>query len=209
MTESSLLALESLRRADHFQWYVVPLLAFVIYVYISEVQKKNWNVILVGLLFASGEFAWEMINALVLHFSNYAPLWSTPKDSAFVIFVGLNVEIFAMFSIAGVILSKSLPSDKTLKILGINNRIFIPFALGAFCVFIEILLNQWGALVWDWWWWSWPHIYLILFVYIAPFYLMTRVHDKLSLRTKIVALFILLFVDLLMWILFVEILKWI
>lgn len=209
MTDSSLKALESLRSAEYFQWYVVPLLAFVIYVYITEVQKKNWNAVLVGLMFAAGEFAWEMFNALVLYISNYAPLWSAPKDSALIIFVGLNIEIYAMFSIAGVILVKSLPADKNSKIWGINNRKIIPLLWGTFCVFIEILLNQWGALVWDWWWWSWPHIYLILFVYIAPFYLMTWVYDTLSLRSKVIAFSVLITLDLFFWILFVEVLGWI
>ena len=41
MTDASLEALAKLRSPDYFQWYVIPLLAFVIYVYFSEIEKKN------------------------------------------------------------------------------------------------------------------------------------------------------------------------
>jgi len=40
-----------LRDLDQFQWYVVPLLALVLYVYAVEIERRNWNVVCAGLAF--------------------------------------------------------------------------------------------------------------------------------------------------------------
>ena len=42
-------ALGILRNTDTFQWYFIPLLAFVAYIYFSEIQQKNWKGIAAGL----------------------------------------------------------------------------------------------------------------------------------------------------------------
>jgi hypothetical protein len=42
-------ALGILRSGENFQWYVIALLALVIYVYFNEVQKRNWRGIAAGL----------------------------------------------------------------------------------------------------------------------------------------------------------------
>lgn len=41
-TESAQQALAILRDGSQFQWYVIPLLAFVFYVYTVEVEKRKW-----------------------------------------------------------------------------------------------------------------------------------------------------------------------
>jgi len=52
MTPSALQALEFLRKgSETFQWYVIPLLPFVFYVYTVEAEKRNWNLVLAGLAF--------------------------------------------------------------------------------------------------------------------------------------------------------------
>ncbi len=160
-------------------------------------------------MFFAAEFCWEMFNALVLHFSDYAPLWCTPKDSAYVILAGLNIEIAFMFFMAPIVLFKSLPADKSLKIAGVPNRIFIPIVWGLFCVFVEVLLNRAGALVWDHWFWSWPHIYLIVIVYVTPFLVITWVYDTLSLQAKAKWLAIWGALAILGFILFAMVLHWI
>ena len=43
MTESASQALSILRDPSQFDWYVIPILVLVIYVYNVEVGKKNWN----------------------------------------------------------------------------------------------------------------------------------------------------------------------
>ncbi|MCP2316881.1 hypothetical protein APR12_002221 [Nocardia amikacinitolerans] len=49
MTDNAREALEILRDASQFQWYVIPLLLIVIYIYAVEVERRNWNVLFAGL----------------------------------------------------------------------------------------------------------------------------------------------------------------
>lgn len=209
MTEASRQALSILRSLDHFDWYLIPFLVLILYVYIVEVQRRDWDAVLVGLIFFAAEFCWEMFNALVLHFSQRSALWTAPGDTAFLIFVGLNIEIAGMFALAGVVLVKSLPDDRRQKVLGLPNRLIIPAAWGLFCVFIEVLLNRWGALVWEYSFWSWPHIYLIVLVYVSPFILMAWVYDHVSTTAKAKWLGFWILIDVLAWMIFVVWLKWI
>ena len=96
MTEASLQALSVLRSTEHLQWYVVPLLVLILYIYIGEIERKNWGAILLGIYSFANGWILEMVNALVLHFTNYAALWSTPSNSSYVIYVGWNAEISGM-----------------------------------------------------------------------------------------------------------------
>ena len=45
MTEAASQALAILRDGSQFQWYVIPLLALVFYVYTVEVQKRSWDLV--------------------------------------------------------------------------------------------------------------------------------------------------------------------
>ncbi len=209
MTPESLQTLGALRNLGYFKWYLVPLLTFVIYVYAVEIERKNWNGILIGLLFFTGEFCWEMINGLVLYFTRHSAIWTTPADSAFIILVGLNIEICMMFSVAGVIVTKTLPADRNLKILGLPNRILIPVFWGIFCTLVEVILNRMHVLIWEYSWWRWPHIYIIIVNYTAPFLLITWAYDHLSLKFKARALLIFVLINVIAWVLFVNVLKWI
>jgi len=184
MTPAAEESLRVLRTTENLSWYVVPLLIFVIYIYVTEAERKNWSAFYLGICCWAGELIWEQFNALILHFTGYAPLWCTPGQSAFVIYTGLNIEIEAFFAVAGVIIVKSLPEDRNLKILGINNRIFLPVMWGLISVFVETALNHAGMLVWDYWWWSFPHLYLVVIVYVTPWFAITRAHDRLSIAAK-------------------------
>ena len=187
MTEASMQAVELLRNTDNMKWYVVPLLVFVLYIYVAEIERRNWSAVLLGIAAWAAELIWEMFNAGVLHFTGYAPQWGTPGgDSALVIYAGLNIEISLFFAAAGVMLIKSLPPERKLRILGIPNRIFIPVGWAGVAVFVEILLNRCGLLTWDYNWWNWPHIWLILAAYTSFFAGITWCHDRLSLRSKVV-----------------------
>jgi hypothetical protein len=199
MTDASQRALHLLRSPDHFQWYLIPLLAFILYVYVVEVQIKNWHVVLAGLILSAAEFTWEMLNALVLHVSQYSAVWTTPGDTAYLM----------MFFVAGVIVLKTLPEERTQKILGLPNRLIIPLAWGVFCAFIEVILNRWGALVWAYTWWNWPNVYLIVLGYSVPFLLITWVYDRTSISAKVYTLLFLIALNSIMWIVFVNVLEWI
>ena len=209
MTDASIQALNILRSPDHLQWYLIPSLAFVLYVYFVEVEKRNWNAVLTGLLFYAAEFGWEMLNALVLHFTQRSAVWTTPGETAYLILVGLNIEISMMFAVAGLIVVKSLPGDRAKKLLGLPNRLVVPMAWGLFCAFVEVLLNRGGLLVWEYPWWNWPNAYLVFVGYTTPFLMITWAHDRFEIKAKIVLLGIWAAVDVVMWVVFVNILGWI
>ena len=60
-TESARLANSILRDGSQFQWYIIPLLAFVFYVYVGEVEKRNLNLVFAGLAFWGMDWINEII----------------------------------------------------------------------------------------------------------------------------------------------------
>ena len=208
-TQASARALENLRSPSHFGWYLIPILAFIVYVYVVEAERRRWDIFLAGLAFFGFEFAWEVFNALVLHWSGHAAMWSAPADTAYLILVGLTIEIAMMFSVAGIIFTKALPEDKTKKVLRIPNRVLYALAFAVGCVLVETLLNNWGALVWDYSWWRWPNIWLIIVAYFAGFFGITIFHDLKSMKAKVWITVGAYAADLILVILFVWTLKWV
>jgi hypothetical protein len=199
-----------LRDGSQFQWYVIPLLAFVFYVYTVEVEKRNWNLVLAGLAFWGMDWLNEIVNSLVFHFTNYAPIWGAPGKTAFLILIGLNIEIMFMFAVSGIIWSKMLLPDKKIKIFGIPNRAFIAIAGAAFCVFVEYLLNSAGALTWEYTWWNRGAPWLIfLFGYLTFFIVAFWVYDMNSLKNKLTVVGVIWTIAILALMLFIPILNWI
>lgn len=184
-SDSAQRALSILRDGSQFQWTVIPILLLVLYVYANEIERKNWNVVFAGLALFGMDLFNEIWNALVLHFTQYAPVWGAPADTAFLILVGLNIEISFNFAIMGIVVAKTLPADRALRILGVPNRWFVAVAASAFAVAIEFLLNAVGALTWDYWWWNLRMPWLILvFGYLTFFVVAFWVHDMPTLRQK-------------------------
>ena len=179
-------ALEILRDGNQFQWYVIPLLAIVFYIYVTEVEKRNWNLVFAGLAFWGMDWINEIVNSIFFHINGRAPFWGAPGSTAYLILIGLNIEIMFMFSIAGIVWSKMLLPDKGTKILGLPNRWFVAISGSAFCVFVEVLLNAVEALTWDWPWWDANTPWLIfLFGYLTFFVVAFWVHDMDSLKKKV------------------------
>lgn len=210
-TEASRQALEILRDGSLFQWYVIPLFAFVFYVYAVEVGKRDWNLVFAGLAFWGMDWFNEIWNGLVFHFTQYAPVWGAPGQTAFLILIGLNIEICFMFAIAGLAFSKLLPADKSMKILGVPNRLFYACCGSAFCVFVEIVfLNSVGALTWDYAWWNARAPWLIfLFGYLHFFLVAFWVHDMRSVTRKAATVGAIYTVDVVGLVVFAGILNWI
>jgi hypothetical protein len=208
-TDAATRAQEILRDGSQFQWYVIPLFALVVYVYAVEVERQNWNLVLAGLAFWGMDWFNEIWNSLVFHFTGQAPVWGAPGQSAYLILIGLNIEICFMFAIAGVAFGKMLPQDKDLRILGIPNRLAIAVGGSAFCVFVEVLLNAVGALTWDYAWWSAGAPWLIFLFGYLPFFLVSFwVFDMEKIRNKITTIGIIYAVDLTAILVFGVILKW-
>jgi len=153
-SESAQQALAVLRDPSHFQWYVITLLGVVVFIYASEFHAGRWSLIFAGLAYWGADWINEILNSVFFHFNGYAPLWGTPGQSAYVILIGLNIEIMFMFAIAGIAWSKFLLPDPKTKILGIPNRWAVALAGSAVSVIIEIFLNKIGVLTWDWSWWD-------------------------------------------------------
>jgi len=190
MPETSRQILDILRSGENFQWYVIPLLAFVIYVYAVEVEKKNWSLILAALAFWGIDWFNEIWNGVFFHFNGYAPLWGTPSGSALVILAGLNIEVMLMFSISGFIWTKFLPADKKAKIFGVNSRWFVAFFASLLSAAIEVLLNQFNVLIWEYAWWDANSPWLMfLYGYLLPFLFIFWLYDldDMKKKTKIVS----------------------
>jgi hypothetical protein len=210
MTESAQQALSILRDGSLFQWYVIPLFALVVYVYANEIERRNWNLIFAGLAFWGMDWFNEIWNGLVFHFTQYAPVWGAPGKTAYLILIGLNIEICFMFAIAGITFSKMLPKDKKMKMRGIPNRLLFAIVGAAFCVFVEYLLNAVGALTWEYPWWNTGAPWLIFLVGYLTFFLVSFwVFDMASVKKKMIAVGAILGLDVICLVVFMGILKWI
>lgn len=198
-------ALGILRNTDTFQWYFIPLLAFAVYIYFNEIQNKNWKGVAAGLSLYMVHWFYEIINALIQHFSGHA-LWTVPEGTSFLLLIGVGWELSIMFSVAGLIFSKVLPEDPKLKILGINNRVFFAVGNAAFFSIFEIFLARTPAFHWVYEWWGAFPVFITTYI---PFFLAANfAYDWKPEKQK---LFIgtLFGVNAVMLIIFAGILKWI
>lgn len=186
--ESAVRALGILRDPTHFKWYVIPLLLLVVYVYAQQVRARRWPVVLGGLAFWFMDWINEIWNGLVFHFTQYAPVWGAPGETAYLILIGLNVEICLMFAVMGVSSLLLLPADPRLRILGINNRLFFAVLNSVLAVAVECWLNAIGALTWEYRYWNRGFPYLVFVIGYLPFFLVAYwVHDLPDTRRQIKA----------------------
>jgi hypothetical protein len=209
-TEAAQQALSILRDGSQFKWYVIPLFALVCYVYAVEIERKNWNLVFAGLALWGMDWFNEIWNSLVFHFNGYAPVWGAPGDTAYLILIGLNIEITFMFFILAIVFAKMLPADKKVKVLGIPNRWFFMAVDAAFCVFVEVLLNKVNALTWDYSWWNARAPWLIFLIGYFHFFLVAFwVYDMKKVRNKAITVGVIYAVVITEIIVFGCILKWI
>lgn len=210
MTESSAQALSILRDPSQFQWYIIPFLLVVIYVYHNEVRLKNWNAVFAGLALWGCDWFNEIWNALVFHFTQYAPVWGAPGKTAYLILIGLNIEISLMFLLMGVACSIILPEDRKLKILGMPNRLFYAISFTTLAVIVEILLNAIGALTWDYSWWNARSPLLIWLIgYFYFFAVAYLVYDMKTIRSKVITVGAIFSLDIVCLVVFIGVLHWI
>ncbi len=160
-------ALAILRNSSTFQWYVIPLLAFVTYIYFNEIAQRNWKGVAAGLALYMTHWFYEIVNALIQHFSGHA-LWTVPSGTAYLLLIGVGVEISLMFAVAGLVFSKILPADPKMKILGINNRVFFAIANAAFFALVEVFLVTTPTFVWVYAWWGALPVFITVYI---PFFL--------------------------------------
>ena len=215
MTEASVRALEHLRDFSTLKWYVIPLLAIVLYIYAVEMRKarasRNWDAVFAGLTLFGMDFFNETWNGWALNISGRSAFWTTPGDTALRTMVGWNIEIMFMFAIAGIVFYSLCPENRAERLLGIPARWFWAVIFTAFCVLVECVLNAGGHLVWEYPFWNrtFAGIWLILiFGYFEFFAAVNLVLALKTNRAKLTAVGIIYAVPVLMNVIGMGILGW-
>ncbi len=137
------------RDASQFKWYAVTLLALIFLAYANEFERGRLDIVAAGFAVWFADWFNEIINAIVLHVTNRAPLWATTGPTAYQFLVGLNVEICFMFALAGIVYVKLLPRDRAARLLGIPNRVAVAIGLSLVSVAVELCLHSTGTFHWD------------------------------------------------------------
>jgi len=215
MTEASRTALEGMRDLATLEWYVIPLLAIVFYIYTAEIRKArvsgDWNAIFAGLTIFGMDFFNETWNGWVFYLTQHSAFWTAPGKTALRTMVGWNIEIMFMFAISGIIYYNTLSPRKEDKILGLPNRWFWAGGYAAFCVFVECFLNKGGHLVWEYSFWnrSFGGVWLIFLIGYFHFYVAALlVIGMKSNKRKIIAISIIYGIAILMNVVAFGLLGW-
>jgi len=205
MTEASIRALDGLRDLTTLEWYVIPLLAVVFYVYVREINVArkggDWNAVFAGLTVFGIDFFNETWNGWILAIGGRSAFWTTPGHTALRTMVGWNIEIMFMFLLLGIVYYHTLSETGNKRIFGLPEKWFWAIGYTIFCVFIEVVLNIGGHLVWEYPFWnrSFGGIWLILlFGYFHFFCGALLVIGLKSVRKKAVAVGIIYAVPIVM-----------
>ena len=85
------------RSTENFNWTFIFILAVVFYVYWTEIQKKNTEVVCAGLALYGVHWLYEICNAVIGKLAGY-PLWSVSNESTtFILLIGVCWELSMMF----------------------------------------------------------------------------------------------------------------
>ena len=178
VTEAAREAERMLRDPGQFKWYVVTLLVIVAYFYAVEIERGRFDIVAAGLALWCADWINEVLNAVFFHLNDEAPFWVATGSTAYQILIGLNVEISLFFAFYGIVFAKCLPADRSLRILGLPNRLFLALFFSVASVAIECVLNAADVLHWHWWWWNFPCVPLIVvFGYLWFFLVAAHAHD--------------------------------
>ncbi len=160
-------ALANVRKLDNLNWSVVVFLAFVLYVYFTSLEEKKYDQLAAGLALYAVHWFVEIVNALIQHIRGHA-LWTASGGTSFLILIGVGIEISFMFSVAGLIMSKLLPKDPRMKILGIPNRILFAVVNAFLIALIEVPLEASPIFHWVYPWWGMLTVWVLIYI---PFFL--------------------------------------
>ncbi len=164
------------RSTENFNWTFIFILAVVFYVYWSEIQKKNWEVVYAGAALYGVHWLYEIANAIIGHVTGY-PLWSVSNESTtFILLIGVCWELSMMFSLAGIISFKMLPADRNKRYFAKNGNKGISCKLiGAiemallFALFESFLAaTSNNSFIWVYKWWGVVPVFITTYV---PFFL--------------------------------------
>ena len=159
-------AIAAVRDPSNFHWSILTLFAVVMVIYCNEIKVKNYKGVACALTLYSIHWFYEIMNAVICHFTGYA-LWTvSPESTSFILLIGVSAELSLMFSISGFTCAL-LPKDKDLKILGINNRVLFGIGFAAFCSVFEIFLAWTPAFIWVYPWWGCIPVFITTYI---PFF---------------------------------------
>lgn len=170
-SDVTLQAQELVRDPTQFKWYAVALLAIVFVIYANEVERGRLDIVAAGLAVWLADWFNEILNSVILEVSDRAPLWATTGPTAYQFLVGLNLEISFMFALGGIVYAKFLPADRSVRILGMPNRLTMALGMSLLSVLVELFLHETGTFHWDYWWWNTPFVPLVFVFGYLWFYL--------------------------------------
>lgn len=152
------------RSTENFNWTFIFILCVVFYVYWSEIQKKNYHIIVAALSLYGVHWLYEIANAVIGHFAY--PLWTVSNASTtFVILIGVCWELSMMFSLAGMISYKMLPDNPTNK-----QRFMGALSMALLFALVESFLAGTSnhSFIWVYKWWGVLPVFITTYI---PFFL--------------------------------------
>jgi len=176
VTKASEEALRGLRDPTTLEWYVIPMLAFVFWIYVREIKEarrtRNFDALIAGATLFGMDFVNETANGWILNLTHRSALWTAPGRTALRTMVGWNIEIMFMFALSGLVFYHSWSDDPKARVLGLPERWFFAIAYSALCVAVELVLNKGGLLVWEYSFWnaSFAGVWLIFLFGYSHFY---------------------------------------
>jgi len=109
------------------------------------------------------QWFFEIINALWQPLTGHA-LWTIPTGTAFLILIGVGIELSLMFSIAGITASKIFPKDPDKKYKGIPVKYIFVIGFAAFASIIEFFLTMTPTFIWVWEYWNAWTVFIIIYI---------------------------------------------
>ena len=165
------------RDTSNFNWTFIFILAVVFYVYWSEINKKNYQVIFAGLALYGVHWLYEIMNAIIAKASGY-PLWAVSNNSTtFILLIGVSWELSMMFSLAGIISFKMMPEDRTKryfargKFKGISCKLMVALEMALLFALFESFLaatDSGRRFIWVYQWWGVIPVFITTYI---PFFL--------------------------------------
>lgn len=181
------------RDTSNFNWTFIFILAVVFYIYWTNIQKKKYDVVFAGLALYGVHWLYEILNAIIARASGY-PLWAVNNNSTtFILLIGVSWELSMMFSIAGMISYKMLPTNKEKRYFtNIIKKGISPKLVGAigmallFALFESFLAGTSNhSFIWVYKWWGVLPVFITTYI---PFFLACNYINDLKPKTRNIVL---------------------
>lgn len=177
------------RSTENFNWTFIFILSVVFYVYWTEIQKKNTEVVCAGLALYGVHWLYEICNAVIGKLAGY-PLWSVSNESTtFILLIGVCWELSMMFSIAGMISFKMLPQDRTKRYFarngkgGISCKLAGALEMALLFALVESFLAGTSnhSFIWVYKWWGVIPVFITTYI---PFFIASNYVPDLEPRKR-------------------------